>query len=120
MLIPEGDRKVNGAFYTPMKITKLMVDEIINADHLRICDPSCGCGAFLIEAAEKISDEYGKDIIDVIEENIFGSDIADYGVRRCKIVFSLMAILKRREIGEIKFNIYALDSLEVGLESTLP
>ena len=120
MLIPEGDRKVNGAFYTPMKITKLMVDEIINADHLRICDPSCGCGAFLIEAAEKISDEYGKDIIDVIEENIFGSDIADYGVRRCKIVFSLMAILKKREIGEIKFNIYALDSLEVDWKALFP
>jgi type I restriction-modification system DNA methylase subunit len=120
MLIPEEDRKVNGAFYTPKKITKLMVDDIINADHLKICDLSCGCGAFLIEAAEKLTDDFDKDIIEVIEENIFGADIADYSVRRCKILFSLIALIKGRDVKDIKFNIYAMDSLEANWKAIFP
>jgi len=120
MLIPDEDKKINGAFYTPRKITRLIVDEVVIRDNQKICDPSCGCGAFLMEAAIKLNNEFGKDIIDIIEENIFGVDIADYSIRRAKIILSLLSLLRGRDVSDIKFNLYSADSLEADWKHLFP
>lgn len=120
MLIPDEDKKINGAFYTPRKITKLIIDEVVTSANQLICDPSCGCGAFLIEAALKLSNEFGKDIIDVIQDNIYGVDIADYSIKRAKVLLSLLALTQQRDVTKIEFNLQSMDSLEVNWKRLFP
>lgn len=110
LLIKPEDRKVNGAFYTPDYIVKYIVDNTIQGD-ITVCDPSCGSGAFLIEAIEKIHKDTNKSIISIIENNIFGSDILNYAIQRTKILLSLLALSYGEDKEEIKFNLVCQDSL---------
>lgn len=47
LLIVEEDRKLNGAVFTPEIITKFLTEQTITSKEQKICDLSCGCGAFL-------------------------------------------------------------------------
>lgn len=51
LIIPIGDRKINGAFFTPDYIIDFIINEIQPKENDTNLDPSCGCGAFLV--AEK-------------------------------------------------------------------
>lgn len=110
LLIEPKDRKLNGAFYTPEFIVKYIVDNTIDGD-VKVCDPSCGSGAFLIQAAEKIHKETDKKFITIIENNIYGCDILDYAIRRTKLLLSLFALSHNEDKEEIKFNLICKDSL---------
>ena len=48
LIIPESDRKVNGAFFTPDFVIDFIINEIKPQLNDKNLDPSCGCGAFLI------------------------------------------------------------------------
>ncbi len=111
LLVPSSDKKINGAFFTPKSITDFIVSQTIASSSQKICDPSCGCGAFLISATVFISNKYKKKIIDIIQENIYGVDIADYSVRRAKILLSLLALQNGEDKEDIKFNLETADSL---------
>lgn len=111
LLIPEQDKKLNGAFYTPEFITEYISNELIKNDKLLICDPSCGCGAFLISAINNIKTFNNKSIDSIIEENIYGADIMEYSIRRCKIVLSLLALQEGIDKKTIKFNLFNTNSL---------
>ena len=78
LLVPNEDKKINGAFFTPKLVTDYIVSKTVKKSDQKICDPSCGCGAFLISVAKFISENFNKPIVDVIEYNLFGVDIADY------------------------------------------
>src|SRR3989344_2180910 len=111
LLVPSSDKKINGAFFTPKFITDFIVSQTITSSSQKICDPSCGCGAFLISATVFISKKYKKNIINIIEENIYGVDIADYSVRRAKILLSLLALQNGEDKEDIEFNLETADSL---------
>jgi len=111
LLVPRDDKKINGAFFTPQMITDFIVSQAITSASQKVCDPSCGCGAFLIAATIFISEKFKKNISDVIEENIYGVDIADYSVRRAKILLSLLALKNGSDKKNIKFNLKTADSL---------
>jgi len=111
LLIPHSDKKVNGAFFTPPNITNFIVSQTITSDSQKVCDPSCGCGAFLIAATIFISEKFKKNITDVIEKNIYGVDIADYSIRRAKILLSLLSLKDGDDKKDIKFNLKTADSL---------
>ncbi len=111
LLVPNSDKKINGAFFTPKLITNYIVSETVKTPTQRICDPSCGCGAFLISAAKYIAKQFDKRTIDIIEQNLFGVDIADYSVRRAKILLTLLALKNKEDKKEINFNLKTDDSL---------
>lgn len=111
LLIPEQDKKLNGAFYTPKFITEYISDELLKNDKVLICDPSCGCGAFLISAIEKMQKFNNKSVISIIEENIYGADIMEYSIRHCKIILSLLALQYGIDKKTIKFNLFNINSL---------
>ena len=113
LLVPRDDKKINGAFFTPKIITNFVVSQTITSPSQKVCDPSCGCGAFLIAAAIFISEKFGKNVIDIIEENLYGVDISDYSVRRVKILLSLLSLKNGRDKENIKFNLKTADSLVV-------
>lgn len=111
LLVPDEDKKINGAFFTPKLVTDYIVSETVKDSRQKICDPSCGCGAFLISIAKFISEKFNKPVVDIIEDNLFGVDIADYSVQRAKILLTLLALKNQEDKKEIKFNLKTSDSL---------
>lgn len=112
LLIPKNDRKVNGAFFTPTYVVEFIINEVSPKENDKSLDPSCGCGAFLIGLVEYYQKTFNKSIKKIIRENIYGSDILGYNVKRSKIILSLYGLLKNEIIEESDFNIYHQDSLK--------
>lgn len=53
-----SDKDGMGQFFTPLKVVKEMVKMVDIYEGMSICDPACGVGKFLLEAASKISNPY--------------------------------------------------------------
>jgi len=85
-------RKIDGVFYTPAPLVARLVDEALGpllastpADRpIRVVDPACGAGAFLIAAArallerrEQMSRETGEALApaELVRASIFGVDV---------------------------------------------
>lgn len=111
LLIPEKDRKLNGAFFTPNYIVDFIINEVEPKENDRCLDPSCGTGAFLIGLVEYYIKKYNKTIKCIIRENIFGSDILGYNIKRAKILLALFALENGEYLEENDFNLYTQDSL---------
>ena len=47
-------RKAAGAFYTPEPVARSLIEFASHEEPLRILDPACGCGAFLVSAAQML------------------------------------------------------------------
>ena len=111
MLIPDNDRKLNGAFFTPTYIVDYIIDEIKPKENDRNIDPSSGCGAFLIGLAEYYHKHYEKSVKQTVKENIFGADILSYNIERAKRLLSIYALQYGEILEELDFNLYQRDSL---------
>jgi len=111
LLIPENDRKLNGAFFTPNYIIDFIINSIKpKKDHKNI-DPSCGAGAFLIALAEYYKNEYGQSVKETVKNNIYGADILKFNINRSKILLSLFALQNNELLEENDFNLLSVDSL---------
>lgn len=117
LLIPKNDRKVNGAFFTPTYVVDFIIKETSPKNNDKCLDPSCGCGAFLIGLVEYYQKTFKKSVKETINENIYGSDILNYNVKRSKIILSLFGLLNNEIIEETDFNIYNQDSLKANWEN---
>ncbi len=115
LLVPTKDKKINGAFFTPKLVADYIVTGTIHNSNQKICDPSCGCGAFLVSAASFMHQKFNKPIIDIIEDNLFGVDIAEYSVRRAEILLTLLALYNKEDKKKISFNLKTSDSLSTDL-----
>jgi adenine-specific DNA-methyltransferase len=117
LLIPKNDRKINGAFFTPTYVVDFIIKEVSPKMNDKCLDPSCGCGAFLIGLVEYYQYNFNKSVKATIKENIYGSDILNYNVKRSKVILALLGLLKDEIIEESDFNIYNQDSLKAGWEN---
>lgn len=94
------DRKVkneNGMVFTPKYISDFIVQDSLGDikrydKGIKIIDPACGCGIFLISVIEYLNKKFKIDIPTIIENNIYGIDIIDDNVSRCKLVLSLLCL----------------------------
>lgn len=118
LLIPDIDRKVNGAFFTPCYIIDFIIKEINPKEYNKILDPSCGCGAFLIGIIDYFQSKYHKTIKDILKENIYGVDILSYNINRAKILFSIIALQHNEYINDNDFNLIVGDSLRLDWNTT--
>ncbi|MBP2033441.1 hypothetical protein J2Z42_002144 [Clostridium algifaecis] len=63
-----GRRKKNGAFYTPSSIVDYIIKntmdnlDIINHPFVKVIDPSCGCGYFLVKAYQFLFDKFADNL----------------------------------------------------------
>ncbi len=116
-VISPADRVVTGAIYTPKRVRRTILSCCLDgiADEklgdIRLADISCGCGAFLMNAAQTIHRRTGKSYADIFRENIFGIDIADYAIERAKILLCLLA-LSECEDANFEFNLLQRDTLD--------
>ena len=116
LIIPVQDRKVNGAFFTPEFIIDFIIKEISPLESDKNLDPSCGSGAFLVGLVDYYKQTYKKSVKKIIKENIYGSDILDYNIRRAKLILVIYALLNNEILEEEDFNLYQQDSLNARWE----
>lgn len=112
LLIPQEDRKLNGAFFTPTYIVDFIIDELKPKENHKNLDPSCGCGAFLVGLAEYYKNVFKKSIKATVQENIFGSDILAYNIHRAKLLLTILALQNGENLEESDFNLFVQDSLK--------
>lgn len=111
LIIPVGDRKVNGAFFTPDYIIDFIINEIQPKENDTNLDPSCGCGAFLVGLTDYYKRTFNKPIKKIIKENIFGSDILEYNIDRAKLILTIYALQNGEQLKDSDFNLFHQDSL---------
>lgn len=116
ILIPQEDQKLNGAYFTPSYVVDFIIEEILPQENETNLDPSCGCGAFLIGLVDYYKQHFGKSVKEVIRENIFGSDILDYNIRRAKLALTIYALQNNEILQEEDFNLWHQDSLRANWE----
>lgn len=116
-VISPADKIVTGAVYTPERVRHNILSRCLGEIDdeqlrgIRLADISCGCGSFLMNAAQTIHRRTGKSYADIYRENIFGVDIADYAIERTKILLSLLA-LSEGEDANFVFNLLHRDTLD--------
>ncbi len=118
LIIPVGDRKFNGAFFTPDYIIDFIINEIQPKENDTNLDPSCGCGAFLVGLTDYYKRTFNKPIKKVIKENIFGSDILEYNIHRAKLILTIYALQNGEQLKDSDFNLYHQDSLRTRWKMT--
>ncbi len=111
LIIPVGDRKFNGAFFTPDYVIDFIINEIQPKENDTNLDPSCGCGAFLVGLTDYYKRTFNKPIKKIIKENIFGSDILEYNIHRAKLILTIYALQNGEQLKDTDFNLFHQDSL---------
>ena len=112
LLMPQEDKKINGAFFTPTYIVDFIINEVEPKEQDKNIDPSCGCGVFLIGLAEYYKNRFGKSVKNTVRENIYGSDILAYNIHRAKLLLTIYALQNDENLEEEDFNLYVQDSLK--------
>lgn len=112
LLIPQEDKRVNGAFFTPTYIVDYIIRQISPKENARVADLSCGSGAFLLGIVRYYRERYGKSAAACIRENVFGADILAYNIKRSKVLLALCALRDGESVVEEDFNLVCCDSLK--------
>lgn len=114
LLICENTKIKNGIVFTPKYISDFICKNTIkdNVCFKNIIDPSCGCGIFLISAAEYLHEQTNKKFVEIFNNYIYGIDIDSDNVRRCKIVIDLYVLIKGEDNNLLNINVKQLDSLK--------
>lgn len=129
-------RKMQGIYYTPQYIVRYIVESTVGrlldggADPhaLRVVDPACGSGSFLIEAFDLLDrwlerhepttppDERRRRIL---TENLYGVDLDDQAVEVTRLNLTLRASLKRERLPMLD-HIRCADSLRADWSDLFP
>lgn len=114
-LVEDCEKRENGVVFTPCYIVEYILENTLDeqlADDSIIIDPACGSGAFLVLAAEKLSQKLNKSISDTVSHNIFGIDLSEDNVRRTKELLTLLVLSNGETADLLRFNIKAANSLK--------
>ena len=123
-VVPAGDRRRLGEYYTPDWLAEAVVREVVTDPlNQRVLDPSCGSGTFLraairafVEAARAEGYEPGR-IVGLLREKVLGIDIHPVSVHLARATWLLAALDVIREAGreaqELTVPVYLGDSLQL-------
>lgn len=116
-LIEKNDRTENGIVFTPKYISDYISKELFANvkswdKNTKIIDPSCGCGIFLISAIDEVHKKFGIEIKEIIENNIYGIDLLDDNIRRCRYVLQIYCLMNGVYLETLSDNLISADSLD--------
>ncbi len=108
----------NGIVFTPEYIASFICEGVFADlktwdDNIKIIDPGCGCGIFLVAAVLYIHNTYNIPVKKIIKDNIFGIDIIPENVSRCKKILLAIAEKNGETLLEKDINIVSADSLKL-------
>jgi len=128
-------RKSHGIYYTPKYIVdyivkntlgKVIDDLIKNKEYskigkLKVLDPACGSGSFLLKALQVFDEAYAKTPEDkdypkmrkikALKQNIYGVDLDDEAAELTKLNLLLSAVSARKKLPNLDHNIECGNSL---------
>ena len=135
------ERKTTGSYYTPTSLINCLLDSALDPVldeaekqpdpetailNLKVCDPACGSGHFLIAAAHRIArrlasirtgveepapSERRKALRDVVGRCIYGVDINPMSVELCKVSLWMEAIEPGKPLSFLEQHIQCGNSL---------
>ncbi|RJQ26587.1 hypothetical protein C4577_03160, partial [Candidatus Parcubacteria bacterium] len=136
-----NERKTSGSYYTPTSLINCLLDSALEPVlndalkqkepekailNLKICDPACGSGHFLIAAAHRVAkrlasvrtgdDEPSPEaqrtaLRDVIGRCIYGIDINEMAVELCKVSLWMEALEPGKPLSFLEHHIQCGNSL---------
>lgn len=134
-------RKEQGIYYTPKYVTDYIIKETLGRylkehsfnenRHVKILDPSCGSGSFLIRAFDELLNYHAKEHnksatelqqyerLRILTENIHGVDLDIQAVEIARLNMLLRSLAKRELLPGLKENIKQGNSLVAGTEEEL-
>ncbi|OGE19678.1 hypothetical protein A3D83_02235 [Candidatus Daviesbacteria bacterium RIFCSPHIGHO2_02_FULL_41_10] len=131
-------RKEQGIYYTPAFIVdyivrnalKPVLDKCRSIDDLKkikVLDPACGSGSFLIKALELINEKYkdfknaGDELtkIQILKENIYGVDLDEQAVEIARLNLLLSTLETKMKLPKLDKNIRNGNSLISGSDEEL-
>ena len=97
-LIPAATKKSFGAVYTPHEICDYIVKEVLKkrTSPPVVLDPSCGCGAFLLEYAEQVHERFGISFAEIAQKYIYGVDVDTNALNQATKLLSSTSIITWR------------------------
>jgi hypothetical protein len=126
-------RKAHGVYYTPKWIVRFIADQTLGhllrgrspeeVRELRVLDPACGSGSFLVEAFGLLDTYWAgqepprtpADVRDrrvrILRENIFGVDLDPQAVEIAQLNLLLVALDQRELLPDLARNIVVANSL---------
>lgn len=132
-----GKRKEQGIYYTPRFIVDYIVKNALgpvldkcksigDLQKIKVLDPACGSGSFLIRAFELIKDKYkefgyqdGEAVgIKILTDNIYGVDLDDQAVEITRLNLLISALSERMKLPKLE-NIKNGNSLISGTDEEL-
>lgn len=135
------NRRGQGVFYTPKEIVGYIVNNTLGGilkyskpnaiKHIKILDPACGSGSFIVDVMGKLNASYIKNIkdynelspnekLDIIKDNIYAVDLDEKAVAIAKLNIYLELLTQKGQISikahrellpELKSNIKVGNSL---------
>lgn len=133
----KSKRKSHGIYYTPKYIVNYIVNETLgevlkktkskNISKIKVLDPACGSGSFLIAAYDKILEYLKKQNpqtslfakFDILKENIFGVDLDSQAIEIAQLNLLLKILSKKARLPELEHNLSSGNSLVSGDAETL-
>lgn len=136
-----SERKKTGSYYTPASIVACLIDSAMNPVihriskrtnakdlllNIKICDPACGSGHFLLAAANRLAralaaarsedeepspEAYRIAFRDVISHCIYGVDLNEMSVELCKVSLWLESVDPERPLSFLDSKIKCGNSL---------
>lgn len=115
-LLSQDNKSENGIVFTPKYISDYIVHQTLShitewSPDIKIIDPSCGCGIFLVSAIEYLHNKFAVPITQIIENNILGADIENDNIRRCNLILKILAY-RYDKIDASQTNLACVDSLK--------
>jgi SAM-dependent methyltransferase len=107
--LPRAVRRANGAYYTPAPLIDLLLDHGLeplldrttDPLQLRIADPACGDGRFLLAAARRIA-RRGAPLADVVRHCLFGVDTDAKAIRNSRSMLADTAGCSASDLRQIR------------------
>lgn len=122
----KSKRKLRGIFYTPEKVVDYLlsntIDKLIEGGRkpqsLKILDPACGSGSFLINAFDRLVRARNEDsssdlltLLDTATNNIYGIDIDEQATEIAKLNILLRCLQSSVQLPDISSNIVNANTL---------
>ncbi len=122
----KSKRKLRGIFYTPEPVVDYLlsntIDELLKSGRapssIKILDPACGSGSFLINAFDRIvrarsvsHDSNLLDFLDTATQNIYGIDIDEQATEIAKLNILLRCLKSDAQLPDLSGNIVSANTL---------
>lgn len=125
-VVSPSDKVVTGAIYTPQYLRCLIIEHILHlleprdVTDLKIADIACGCGGFFLTICNKIQEVADVDCHYIFEHVLYGCDIEEYCIERCKILLTIKALERGERTDDLVFNLYQGNSLSFDWQLAVP